>query len=91
MTVELSVVMASGEIPAIESAAITEGGSDVITADAFIGAFIALEITGLPIPVITDPADADNSTLYWNDTTGRLQVKSPGGIVLQFVMTLAPP
>jgi len=82
---ELNDILASGSVPAYKRAAF-----DVVDAETFPAHLAAATADGINVPELADDTAAANGTMFWNLATGKLQYKSPGGIVLQFTMTLAP-
>jgi hypothetical protein len=80
---ELKDILASGEVPLYK-----RGDADVIDTETLAAALQIEYLDGLNIPILADDGAAAPATIYWNQSEGRLRLKSPGGIVLQFNMSL---
>jgi hypothetical protein len=76
---ELNDILASGSVGDIK-----QNGIPVVDEESLS----QLTLLGLPVPALANDTVAVNGAIFWNLSNGKLQYKSPGGILLQFTMTL---
>jgi len=82
MTIELSTVLASGDITDIK-----QGPEQVIDTGTFLNVLAASLADGIKIPEV-ESAAAENGSIFFDPTAGQIRYKSPAGILLRFRMQL---
>jgi len=81
---ELTDILASGDIPAIDAGEINENGVSLLALILIIQAQLA---DGITLPEI-DGATANENSMFFNTDTGLVSWKSHGGTILRFNLSL---